>query len=1044
MKLSSFTTILIFIVVIISGIAFLPTLPVKLNAKKAVPSIKVSYSWNGVNGRVIEQEVTSVLEASFSRMPGLTSISSTSSSGRGFITLNFDKNVNIDAARFEIATLIRQAYPRFPEQVSYPFISLNTPDDEKIKPFLTYTLNAQGAPADIQNYAEANIKPRLLNIKGIHTVDVFGAMPMEWIIEYDIEKLANLKISTGDIRSAIGHYLAAESVGLGLETSKTEKSVIHLVLQNHTYGDINLSKIPVKNTGGRIVYLEDIARLARKEQMPLTYFRINGANSVNIVITANESANQLLAARNVTSQLIEIEKTLPPGFFLIKGYDATEYIKTALNKNGQRMLFTIIFLFTFLLIISRKIKYLAVVVVSLIATISIAILCYKLFKTEIHLYTLAGITVSLGLIINNIVVMVDHVGRYKNKKVFLASLASTLAVTVALCTVFLMQGRLKEDLADFSTIIIINVLSSLFVALALVPALMEKIPLRIKQATKTRRGRFLQIISAKYPKYVQFSCRYRWLFILIFIAGFGVPLFLLPEKIQSESKWAEVYNKTLGNSWYTEKIKPYADKGLGGTLRLFLQNVFEKSFYSDAEKTTLMVNVQLPYGSTLDQMNSLVISAEKYLLQFKEIEQFQSQIVNPQNAQIIIYFTSKAEEEGFPYQLKELMTQKAIDLGGADWTIHGVGEGFSNAVSEFLGQYRISMYGYNYDELYRLASQVRKKLMINPRVKEVSILSRDRWTKDRSYEFVLTTNKETLMRQNANPLILTNNLNNYSLAENVIAYTTAGGALERIRLRSEQSSKMDLWQIQNYPGKAGSTFTKLIHNSEVRRENISLDICKENQQYRLILAYDYIGSNVLALRQQERVITEVSEQLPLGFKIKSSGGGRWYTENKKQFWLLLLIIIGIYFVCAVLLESLLLPLAIIFMIPVSYIGVFLTFYLFDLNFDQGGFASFILLSGISVGSALYIINDFCILKRKFARKFTSSTLYLLAFQNKIKPVTITLVSVILTMLPFISSKQEPFWTSMAAGIIGGLAFTFIAIVFFLPMAVLKKHKKAFK
>ncbi|MBA7586667.1 Multidrug resistance protein MdtC [subsurface metagenome] len=99
--------------------------------------------------------------------------------------------------------------------------------------------------------------------------------------------------------------------------------------------------------------------------------------------------------------------------------------------------------------------------------------------------------------------------------------------------------------------------------------------------------------------------------------------------------------------------------------------------------------------------------------------------------------------------------------------------------------------------------------------------------------------------------------------------------------------------------------------------------------------------------------------LPLGYKAKEREWGIWWDrENKKQYYLLLLVIVIIYFICSILLESFVQPLAIIGMIPISFIGVFLTFYLFDFNFDQGGFASFILLCGIVVNSGLYIINDY--------------------------------------------------------------------------------------
>ncbi len=144
-------------------------------------------------------------------------------------------------------------------------------------------------------------------------------------------------------------------------------------------------------------------------------------------------------------------------------------------------------------------------------------------------------------------------------------------------------------------------------------------------------------------------------------------------------------------------------------------------------------------------------------------------------------------------------------------------------------------------------------------------------------------------------------------------------------------------------------------------------------------------------------------------------------------------IVIIYFICSILLESLRQPFAVILMIPVSFIGVFLTFYLFDFNFDQGGFASFILLSGIAVNAGLYIINDYNHFCRDRGRK-DSLNIYLKAFNQKIIPVFLTIISTVLGLVPFVwSGQKEVFWFAFAAGAMGGLIFSIVAILIYLPL-----------
>ena len=129
------------------------------------------------SARVIEMEVTSRLEAMLARIKGIKEISSTSGNGWGRITLELDKHTNIDAARFEASTIVRQTWPDLPEELSYPILEMSRPDDKESRPFMSYTLNASATPIFIQRFAEDQIKPRLSSVQGIYRIDVSGACP---------------------------------------------------------------------------------------------------------------------------------------------------------------------------------------------------------------------------------------------------------------------------------------------------------------------------------------------------------------------------------------------------------------------------------------------------------------------------------------------------------------------------------------------------------------------------------------------------------------------------------------------------------------------------------------------------------------------------------------------------------------------------------------------------------------------------------------------------------------------------------------------------
>jgi len=121
------------------------------------------------------------------------------------------------------------------------------------------------------------------------------------------------------------------------------------------------------------------------------------------------------------------------------------------------------------------------------------------------------------------------------------------------------------------------------------------------------------------------------------------------------------------------------------------------------------------------------------------------------------------------------------------------------------------------------------------------------------------------------------------------------------------------------------------------------------------------------------------------------------------------------------------------LISISFIGIFLTFYNFDSPFDQGGYTSFILLSGLVVNGLILIINDFNYYQKKHPnRSFLEK--YVKAFQQKLTPILLTIISTILGLIPFLMrGSSEVFWFSLAVDTIGGLLFSIIVLVFFIPL-----------
>lgn len=1052
-KASSFTLIVAFICVALIGLALIPLLPVKLNPSRTLPGFTVQFSMPGTSSRVVEIEATSKLEAMLARIKGIKNIYSTSDNGSGSITIELDKYADIDAVRFEASTIIRQTWPQLPDGVSYPYIRMKRPDENASRPFMSFTLNAPSTPILIQQYADEHIKTRLAQIQGIYKIDLSGATPMEWVLEYDSEQLRRLGITLSDIQQAVSRYYLKEFLGTyNVESSTGGKEWIRLALMPETKDEgFDVSRIRVKSAEGKLISLDELVTVSHMEEAPQSYYRINGLNSIYLSITAEETANQLQLSKQVKEEMEAIQKVLPAGYEIHTSYDATEFIHEELNKIYLRTGLTVLILLFFVLIITLNPRYLFLIVVSLSINIAVAVIFYYLFGLEMQLYSLAGITVSLNLVIDNTIVMTDHILHRRNLKAFMSILAATLTTMGALVIIFFLDEKIRLNLQDFAAVVIINLAVSLFVALFFVPALIEKIGLKKRKRRRTQSRFFLLRASLPRRITVYFTrfygwmirklCRWRVAVCILLILLFGLPVFMLPDKVEGEGRATEWYNKTLGSSTYKEKIKPIVDKALGGSLRLFIQKVYNGSYFTRNEEVVLYVYANLPNGSTLEQMNELIKKMEIYLSQFKEIKQFQTSVYNARRGNINIYFTKEHQNSGFPYTLKANIISKALQLGGGSWGVYGLqDQGFSNDVREGAGSFQVKMYGYNYDELYEWAEKLKAKLLTHRRIKEVIINSYFSYWKDDYQEFYFNLNRERMAQENINANILFSTIRPIYGKNMEIGSVVAENGSEKIKLSSKQSQEYDIWAMQYFPYGTDDKQYKLSELATMEKGQMPQQVAKENQQYRLCLQYEYIGSGEQGNKILKRDLEEFNKELPMGYTAQSERESwGWGKKDNKQYLLLLVVIAIIFFTTSILFNSLKQPLAIIFIIPVSYIGVFLTFYWFKLNFDQGGFASFVLLCGITVNASIYILNEYNAIRRRHPR-MSALRAYTKAWNAKILPIFLTVVSTILGFIPFMfGTDKEAFWFPLAAGTIGGLVMSIIGIFFFLPVFVLKKR-----
>ena len=939
------------------------------------------------------------------------------------------------AARFEVASAIRNLYPKLPEEVSYPAISIATGGTRE-SDMLVYTIKADLPSRRIEEYVEAHMSTPLSQTEGVGKVSLSGVTPFEWVITFDPKAMEVNGISAADLAAAFRDYFRSDVIGLTTlpHADGTDRSIV-LKLRNRA--SLNFGDIPIARRNGRIYHLRDFATARWCEAPPSTYFRINGLNTITLSIGCEASTNMLRVAENVKEEMQRLQAAFPPGISATLSYDASEYVSGELHKIYLRTLLCVAILMLFVYLVSRDFNYLLIIAVTLAVNILVAVVFYNLLNLDIHIYTLAGITVSLGIIIDSSIIMVDHYSYYRNRRVFVSILGALLTTIGALGIVWLLPEKQQANLTDFSLVIVINLVVSLIVALLFIPALLDKFPLkRSMTVSSVKRRRLTVRVSRAYARFIGWGRRHRWLFIVALIWGFGIPTFLLPEKIEPEKgetpgRGTELYNKIMEGRFMTEH-RSFLDKFLGSSLHLFHTATSRYNNFREPEQKVLYVNAGMAEGCTVQQLNDVVRHMENYICQFDEVDMFRTRITSYDNARIEITFKPEYENSGFPSMLKQELTSAAINFGGATWRVWGIDDNsFNNNIVSSYRSNQIRLRGYNYDQLAAYADRLIDSLSTNRRVSEPEIMDGDAWTLPHN-EFTIRYDDERIAATGLD-------VSDYYTILNTMLYQSRlpsvynGEELQQVILESGDRDRFDRWHIANAQVGIDSLRTKLSTVGTIEKHRTGISIRRSKQSYEILVGFDFIGSYELGKRLIERTVRQLNDEiLPIGFRADSPSHNFGRKEKQQQAWLILLVVAIIYTMCTILFESLRKPLVIILMIPISFIGVFLSFGWSDFIFDQGGFAAFVLLCGIVVNAGIYLINeeDTCAAisgKRGIA-------LYLKAFNHKIVPISLTILSTILGLAPFLyDGPEEVFWFAFAIAAISGTFFSVIALLIYLPI-----------
>lgn len=1031
MFFSSFRVVAIFIFLCSACLFVVPFLRIDLRPESNDPSITVTYYMDNSPPEIVEQYATSILENAFSQLAHLKKIESKSHYNTGSVTLTFDKHADIAFKRFEVALKIRQTYDKLGPNTSYPLIAATAGTASEKRALLSYTIVAPVEEYEIKQKAEEVFRNRLNTLSGVQEIDISGPENLQISVACDKRTLQAYNISFDQIEQALKQNTAPQYPGIArsdaheeifIRTKVAETSLQEL--KNITLGD---AARPVKLGAVADIYLEP--------KTPTHYFRINGKNSVTLSIYARKGENAIETADIVRQAITESLPSLPPGYRVDLAYDDTKFLVEEVDKMYFRTSLSMAILFTLVLVSYWNWRYSLCILLSVLAASSTLLFLAWICQVNIHLYTLAGISLSFGLMMDNAIVMFDYYRQYRSRRAFTVLLAATLTTVTSLLLVFLLPENEQKNLKDFAVIICLGLSASLLVALFFTPALHNLLQTSGAARASRRRKRWTAAGFRAYLKVVRFTVRLRPLLIAAVILAFGLPVFLLPATWEDH----DLYNKTIGSDLYQKKIRPHSDKYLGGALRLFVFRALNEESYVDPQRTALHVIAELPFGATLEQLNDALLRIEDLLKPVPGLDKYITRTQSGQYGHIEITFQEEFEQATLPHQLKDLLIAQSFHIAGVSWRVYGVGRGFAMVNGETTPRFRVIMKGYNYDELENQSNKLARKLVAHERIQTANTNAQLGAGEKQGEQYVLEIDQARLGHTQANYTALTAALEQNVPPSGARLAIPFRNAILPVVIKEKQAAGFSLWNLTENTIPVDGRLVRMKDIARLSTQPVASTIYRENRQYIRIVEFEYFGDQQFGSKYLTQTLEEMSTRLPHGYTAEEEKSAGDAGNKNNKYYLILLLLLGSYLISTILFENFKHPLLILAVVPMAFIGIFVTFGALRYTFDQGGYAAFILCGSLLVNATIFILSDFHRSRRQNPQD--PNRIFLKCIFHRGRTILIILISAGCSLIPFlIEGDSVIFWYPMAVGAIGGILASLISIFILTPVLMWTKSR----
>ncbi|HVY08217.1 MAG TPA: efflux RND transporter permease subunit [Burkholderiales bacterium] len=963
------------------------------------PVVSVRTVYKGATAQVVESAVTQPLEDSLSGIEGIKTIKSNSREEVSQITITFLTTREVDAAAADVRDRVARVRKQLPEAIDEPVVSKIEADAQAI--IWIAVTSDRASPMEITDFADRYLTDPLKALSGVSSVIIGGERKYAMRVWLDRERLAAQGLTVQDVENALNNQ-NVESPGGRIESTAREFTVQP---RTDLRSPDEFNNMIISMANGYPVRLKDVGHAAPGPYENRKIVRVGGNDAIGLGIVKQSTANTLEVARGVKALLPRLQSTLPAGMKMWIAVDTSIFIEESIKSVYETMIEALILVVLVIFVFLRSARATLIPAVAIPVSVIGHFTFLKVLGFSINTLTLLGVVLSIGLVVDDAIVVLENIHRHieegmkpmkaafqGTREIGFAVIAMTITLAAVFCPLALMTGNTGKLFTEFALTVATSVIVSGFVALTLTPMMCSRLLKSGHGRVYVATERFFDGMNNIYAGILRMTLRHRWVIILLFLVV-AASAYLLGKQLKTE-------------------LSPVEDRGL------------------------FLAFVITPEGSTMNYTDGYMHEVEGITKSIPEISTMFAVVApgldrpNPVNLGIAFAVLQPWSERKRSQLVitKELGPKLFGGLPGAlSFALNppSLGQSFTAKQIEYV------IYGNSYEELQGVVSKIMGKLSTYP-----GIIALDTDLKLNKPQLAVNINREKAADLGVSMEVIGHTLQTLLGSRDVTRYKHEGKQYDVV-VQMEDNKRMQPTDLTSIYVRGNNDQLNQLSNLVQITEAVAPKELNHFNKLRAAVINGNVGPGHSLGEALTKIDETVKEVAPQGTITDLDGQAREFREAGDQLILtFILALIFIYLVLSGQFESFVGPLVIMFTVPLAMTGALLVMWLNTLAGNGGTLNVYseiglVMLVGLITKHGILIVEFANQLRSQGKEKFEA---VVEAATLRLRPILMTTGAMVLGAIPLALAHGAGAESRQAIGwvIVGGLTFGTLLTLFVIP------------